>query len=299
MELNYIREFVVLAEVGNFLEASESLFISQSSLSKHIKVLEHELGVTLFDRTTRKVHLNEYGRTFLTYAKEIARVQYEYKTALINKQEDIYQTITLGSIPVMAPYRITDIIIKFKQENKKFSVNFIEGDSFDLKMMLRQDKCELAFIRESKSDDDEFTKIAFTNDTLSVVLPAYHPLAKEKKIRIEQLRGEDFLLLQPNTMLYHICLDECQRAGFTPNIAFTGQRAENIVDLIEKGMGISLLMRKPIEYLSSDKIKIVDIEPAITTDIKLYYKKEKELTIAAKHFIECVQLQKMKTDRMQ
>lgn len=299
MELNYIREFVVLAETESFLEASESLFISQSSLSKHIKALEKDLDLTLFDRSTRKVRLNEYGRTFLKYAKGIAHLQYQYQTALMNKHEKVYQTIALGSIPVMAPYCITDIIIKFKQENEKFAVNLIEGDSSELKMMLRQDKCELAFIRESKHSDDEFAKIPFTQDTLSVVLPAYHPLAKEKEIHIEQLQDEDFLLLQPNTMLYQICVEACHKAGFTPNIAFTGQRAENIIDLIEKGMGISLLMRKPIAYLSSTNVKIIDIAPIITTDIKLYYKKEKALSLAAKHFIHCVQLQKLKIEGLQ
>ena len=69
MEIEYIKEFVVLAETENYLEAAESLFISQSTLSKHIKIIEKELDVQLFDRTTRKVHLNKYGKMFLKYAK--------------------------------------------------------------------------------------------------------------------------------------------------------------------------------------------------------------------------------------
>ena len=55
MELSYIREFVVLAETGNYLEAADALFIAQSSLSRHIKSIELDLGSPLFDRTTRKV----------------------------------------------------------------------------------------------------------------------------------------------------------------------------------------------------------------------------------------------------
>ena len=83
MEIEYIKEFVVLAETENYLEAAESLFISQSTLSKHIKIIEKELDVQLFDRTTRKVHLNKYGKMFLKYAKEISHLQYLYKTAFI------------------------------------------------------------------------------------------------------------------------------------------------------------------------------------------------------------------------
>ena len=68
MEIDYIREFITLAQVQNYMAAAEESYISQPSLTKHIKAIEMELGVSLFDRTTRKVHLNQFGRTFLPYA---------------------------------------------------------------------------------------------------------------------------------------------------------------------------------------------------------------------------------------
>lgn len=290
MELNYIKEFVVLAETGNFLEAADVLFISQSSLSKHIKVLEQELGVTLFERTTRKVRITECGLTFLEYAKQIANLQYQYTTALFNKSAHIHELLSIGSIPIMAPYKITDIIMKFKKENQKFSVNLFEGESAQLKEMMRQNKLELAFIREENDQDDEFIKLPYTTDTLAVVLPSYHPLAKKSSIQLSALSKEDFLLLQPGSVMYTLCTRACEEAGFLPNITFTGKRAENITDLVEKGMGISLLMKKPIHYLSNEHIRIIDVTPAITTQIKLYYKKDAQLSNAAKHFIDCVQL---------
>lgn len=71
MELNHVKEFIALTKTENYLEAAENLFISQSSLSKHIKSLEAELGTTLFDRTTRQVKLNEAGKVFLKYAQQL------------------------------------------------------------------------------------------------------------------------------------------------------------------------------------------------------------------------------------
>ena len=58
MEIDYIREFVILADIGNYMEAADILFISQSTLSRHIKSIEEDLGAPLFDRTTRKVTIN-------------------------------------------------------------------------------------------------------------------------------------------------------------------------------------------------------------------------------------------------
>lgn len=292
MELNYLKEFVVLSEKQNFLEASEALFISQSSLSKHIKSLENELGFPLFERTTRRVKLTEYGNIFLDYAKKITNLQYQYKTALINHSQTIKHTITIGSIPLLAPYHITDAIMNFKTANKNISINLIEDESANLKNLLRQNKCDMAFIRDIDDKDDEFAKIQYTSDKLAAVLPNYHPLSNSKEIKLTQLQYEDFLLLKPDSLLYKVCIDSCEDSGFTPNIAYTGQRAENIIDLIEKGMGISLLMKKPIQYLSNSNISIVAIKPEIATQVKIYYKKDRNLSEPAKHFIDSIQLLK-------
>ena len=124
------------------------------------------------------------------------------------------------------------------------------------------------------------------------ILPVSHPLAKEKSLTLEQLKNEEFLLLQPGSVLYTLSKKACQEAGFTPNITYTGKRAENIIDLIEKGMGVSLLMKKPISYLSNPKIAIIDIIPTVSTQIKIYYKKDTKLSSAAMHFINSIQLPK-------
>lgn len=65
MEIEYICEFVVLAETCNYMEAADRLFVSQSALSRHIKALEEDLQVQLFDRSTRKVSLSPFGSLFL------------------------------------------------------------------------------------------------------------------------------------------------------------------------------------------------------------------------------------------
>lgn len=67
MEIDYIREFVTLADVGNYMEAADILFISQSTLSRHIKSIEEDLGAPLFDRTTRKVVINDFGKIFSSF----------------------------------------------------------------------------------------------------------------------------------------------------------------------------------------------------------------------------------------
>lgn len=289
MEIGYIREFVVLAETCNFLEAADYLFISQASLSKHIKNMEEELGVPLFIRTSRKVQLSEFGQIFLPFAKQIVKIQNEYTAAILNKSENTKGIITIGSMPSMAQYNITDILAKFKKSNPNFTLNVIQAGD-ELEDLLHQDKCELAFIRQVIDAENEFVKIPYAVDTLSAVLPANHPLAKCEAISLKQLENEDFLLLPRNTKPHNLCVNACRENGFEPKITFTDHKLENIIELVIKGMGVALLMKRLAIYFANPNISIVDITPTIFTQISLCYKKKKELSVAAKHFIRCITL---------
>ena len=95
MDIEKCREYIVLAQTRNFLEASEQLNIAQSSLSKHMKSLETELGVTLLDRTTRKVSLSADGRVFLPYAERLVRTANEARNVLADQKRYKRRTVRI------------------------------------------------------------------------------------------------------------------------------------------------------------------------------------------------------------
>ena len=295
MELNHIREFIALSKTENYLEAAENLFISQSSLSKHIKSLELELGVSLFDRTTRKVRLSEAGKVFLPYAQQIIDLQHQGKTSLMNLMEEEEQSLSIGTIPIMVPYGITDLILGFKQDNVRINLSIVEDEALKLKQKLREGACDLAFIRRTPDevvapeDSADFIIQSFTTDYLVAVLPNNHPLANQAVIDLAEVKNEQFLFLPPESLLHHLSLQACQEAGFTPNVTYTGNRAENIIDLVSKGIGISLLMAKPIAYINTQHlVKLVPVIPYVETEIVICYKKNAPLSKAASHFLEFI-----------
>jgi DNA-binding transcriptional LysR family regulator len=188
----------------------------------------------------------------------------------------------------MVQYNITDLLIKFKKENTSFALNVIEAESYELKEMLRQNKCELAFVREADDTDNEFVRIPYSIDTMVAVFPSDHSLAKSEYVSLEQLKNEKFILLPEHSIMHELCVRECRKAGFEPNIVFTGNRGENLIDLVSKGGGCALLMKRPAVFLSNPNTVLVDIIPSICTKISLFYKRNTELSIAARHFINCV-----------
>lgn len=289
MELNYIRHFVVLAETGNYLEAADILFMAQSSLSRHIKSIEEDLGAPLFDRTTRKVELNEFGRAFLPYAKKMVEIQEEYGRVLQGCLNGMTSTLTVASIPAMTHYNITDVLAGFQEANPGYRLNIVEADSTQTFQMLEEKKCECGFVRDAQGLPKEIKQVEFTTDHLVAVLSLAHPLAKEDFVTLEMLEGEKFLFLNKNTTMYSICYNACRKAGYEPDVAFTGLRGENLIDLAARGMGVALLTKKPIEHLADSRVVLVDVVPTVATTISLVYSAKGKLPDALQKFISYVQ----------
>ncbi|MEI7844861.1 MAG: LysR family transcriptional regulator [Chloroflexota bacterium] len=292
MEITYLKEFVILAQTGNFMEAANILYSSQSTLSKHIKAIESELGISLFDRTTRKVKISKFGELLLPYATQIAELQDQYTATLHNSLASDYETLILGSIYGLAQYKITDVLANFKKTRPQSTLNVMQASGKDLTEMLRQKKCELAFVRDIEDAADEFVKVPYTIDTIVAVLPINHPLANQKTIPLRMLKDENFLLTMPQTMPYRLSMRACEQSGFEPRVSYNDPEMENLVDLVSKGMGVTLVLNRLVQYHSNPNIAIVDITPHVYTQICLCYLKEIELSGAARHFVFCAESQR-------
>ena len=204
MEIRYLKDFLVVAETQNFLEAAAILFCSQATLTKHIQRLELELGLKLFDRTTRKVTITKHGEMLLPYAREITDLNERLTELVREAKNESQQTLTIGSIPALAQYNITELLVSFKKMNPQATINVIQAGSEELEDLLRQKKCDLAFIRTYGEPAADFSHLSITEDELVVLLPINHPLANQKVISLDKLCHESFVLIPENTMLHRL-----------------------------------------------------------------------------------------------
>lgn len=259
--------------------------------------MEAELGVLLFDRTTRKVKLSKFGEVLLTYAKQIVELEDQYTAELQSNREAERETLTVGSIPALAQYNITNAVIRFKKSRPQSTLNILQAGSDELEDMLRKKQCELAFIRHNGDVSDDFVSIPYCIDVLAVVLPAKHPLAKKSEIPLRLLANESFILIQKDTLPYRLSVRACQQNGFEPKIAYTDHRLENLFDLVMKGMGVSLMMKELAVHFANPEIAIVEVSPRTATTLSLCYLKGVELSHAAKYFVRCVEKRSAMLDR--
>lgn len=296
MDINYFKEFSVLAETKNYWEAAERLFINQSTLSKHIKTMERELGVPLFFRTTRRVELTEFGRALLPYAQSIMHTQFEYSTTLLLKRSGGQGLFSIGSIPAMAQYGITQLLLNFQKVHPDCRFKVTEDDAKNLTGLLASQKCELIFLREPirqpDGPEDELARIPYLTDQLVALLPKGHPLANRDGLTLRELRDEKFCFLKESSMIYDLCRLACQEAGFIPNIVFDSHRLDSIFDMVTYGKCVALLMdqhaKKALDapVIPFSSVKIV---PAISTRISLCYRRDRALSWPAGRFVQYFQ----------
>lgn len=269
MEIEYLHEFTVIAQLGSFSRAADALCISQSALSKHIVALERELDAPLLVRNSRNVALSPAGAQILPMAAEIFELGNKIRVAAAKESQKERHLLTVASIPVMAQYNITGVLARFQQQYPQVTLEVAECEQHDLLSMLRDGRCELAFTRLGAQKAEDLEYLPFAQDHLVAVLHRDHPLSRQSSVTLEQLRDQPLLCLDQRTGLYSLCEALCLQAGFVPNFVYTGHRPENIVDLAAQNMGCALLMQRHTDYVRSPDVVTVDIAPRVNSTICL------------------------------
>jgi DNA-binding transcriptional LysR family regulator len=267
MNIDYISDFLEIAECGNFLEAADSLNISQSTLSKHIQSLEKKLGIELFDRTTRKVSLSPGGKLFLPFARHLEDTYYDLLGELKEFKSEHSQQLSIGCMPLMANYDVMKVVADFKMENPKTEFKLIEYNAYTGKGIcesLLNFEFDLAFCDPATINLDQVETTHFISDHLVAMLPKDHPLAAEEIINIKLLSDQKLLLMDRTTPFYNMYQSLFASAGINPDVVFYGIRIENFIEMASKNMGIAILMKRHIVNHTNQGVVIRKIHPTFS-----------------------------------
>lgn len=272
METNKLKTFIDLAKTLSFSETAENLFITQSSVSKHIKSLEKELNCQLFIRNNKKVILSPYGRKILPEAQNILLSTQKIEQDIEQIRESNQQEIKIGTIPTMSKYTVFSDLTTYTQQNPQINLIFNEVESSKLVNQVENDQFDMAFIRSFVPDMLHFESIPVTTENFTLCLSTHDPLAKKKVVDLAQLKDHNFILLAKDSMLYQPAVDLCLKAGFTPNVIFKSYRLGSITQMVAQDQGVSLLMNKPEV---KNKVKFIPIKPTKTSYL-MFIRKKKE-----------------------
>ena len=263
MELNYLREFVALAQSCQFLETADELFMSQSSLSKHIKAIEKELGHELLNRSTRRVELSEFGRAFLPYATQIASLQKDYTEHLLRHSDNRH--IIIGISPIITLYTLEKYFSSFSIAHPEYSIEFVDGNEDALRGMLKKSRCDAIIVSRSMEQmDADFCSELYSTDILVAVMATGNPLASQPSVTLKELSNKPFV------QMGHINFARRLDPSIPPS-SYTASRGSVLLNLIRNDSAIAILPRYAAWYHIrngiGDGISVVDLEP----ETKIYF----------------------------
>ncbi|MGB3301237.1 LysR substrate-binding domain-containing protein [Gordonia sp. (in: high G+C Gram-positive bacteria)] len=243
MELRHLRYFVAVAEELHFGRAALRLHIAQPPLSQQIKQLEGELGVTLLNRSTRKVELTDAGQRYLERAREIL--------SSVDAAADEAGRVATGEVGRVsigftgsATYHLLPAIARHLRAELPDIVLDLHGEMLTPQQAaaLHDGTIDLGFLRPPIHDRLLRYELVSTEPMLAV-LPKAHPLAQRQFIEVADLADEIFITYSAfgRSVVFEVVIDACQRAGFTPNIQHEVGETATLIAFVAAGMGVALV----------------------------------------------------------
>lgn len=238
MEIHQLRYFCAVVRQGTFTRASEAQHVTQPSLSQQILKLEAELGAPLFDRMPRLAKLTVFGKAFLPKAERILRELEDAKTAMLEMTGEEKGSVVLGVIPTIAAYLLPRILSGFSLPHPLVKIQVIEEITPLMLERLHKGSVDMAIVALPVQGAELETTELF-RERFFAVLPEGHPRAKQKSIRLADLRGEPFLLLKEGHCFRDNLIAACRESRTQPSVAFESGQFSTILAMVSAGMGVS------------------------------------------------------------
>ncbi|CAM4263071.1 LysR family transcriptional regulator [Bacillus luti] len=286
IELRQLNYFLAVSKELHFTKAAEKLNISQPSLSQQIRALEHELGMPLFDRIGKKISLTEAGKILLLHTKTIFREIEQARSAIQDLNGLQHGSLTIGSLLTVVNYLLPPAILNFNKLYPNIELSVLGLRTGDIREKLLQNELDIG-ITFLPVQNKEIVSIPLYKSELTLVVPTGHTLTERSHISIVELQDYPLILLPKNFFLTELITSHCQQFDFTPKPILEISTMESLIQMVSKGMGITVLPKPYIDFLQKTNIQALKIkDPTPTIDIGLIYRKDKYMCAATRAFIE-------------
>ncbi|MBT2410703.1 LysR family transcriptional regulator [Streptomyces sp. ISL-12] len=271
MELRQVRYFLALAEECHFGRAAARLHVAQPALSQQIKQLEHELGTTLFHRSTRHVELTEAGRHLTGYARTLVAEAERARVHMAELASGHTGRVSVGFIGT-ATYDVLPQVARMVRSRLPHITLDLRGELLTPQLVegLLTGAYDLAVSRAGAAGTEGVSITPLRAEPLVAVVPAHHPLAAGTEIPLAALADEPFVIhpSQPRSAMYDRVLAACDRAGFRPSALVEVGETATLVVLVAAGHGVALVPRS-VQSLRLDGVTYVPLAETETIDLVL------------------------------
>lgn len=280
MEVEYVKEFLVLSSVLNYERSADILYISQSSLFKHIKALEADLGVTLFERNGKKISLSPAGKRFISYARQLENIDGQLRRALTKGNEGM-----LGNVRLYMELANIKLIMDFNRSHPEYKIDASYGqEGKDGCKLLAMDEVDVGILESPERLNDEFEILPFESRPLCVMVYEGHPFENRKLLELSELNEEEIVSFAwiPDTEDERVKL--FKTTDFVPHVVMTATSDESIRRMVREHVGIALVFENVLEF-NEQGLTLINLKTDISRNCYLCYRRN-ESNEAVLRFIE-------------
>jgi DNA-binding transcriptional LysR family regulator len=206
VDLTQLETFRKVSSVSSFTRAAAELRYAQSTVTAHIKALESELEVSLFERHGRGVQITTAGKRLLTYVDDILMLVSQARYSLHADREPS-GSLVIGAPESIASYRLPPLLELFRHRYPEVLVSLRPTSESQIRRALRDREFDAAFLLGEDGKDQGLASVNICEEPLALVASPDHPLAAEPEIDVDQLRAADLLGAEPGGS-YHDKLAE-------------------------------------------------------------------------------------------
>jgi LysR family hydrogen peroxide-inducible transcriptional activator len=243
MNLQELRYLVAVAYHRHFGRAAEACNVSQPTLSSQIRKLENELGVTLLERTNKRVDITPVGSQILAHAQHALAEAGQMEAVARAARDPLVGPLRLGVIPTLAPYLMPVILKPLRQAYPGLTIELWEDQTRALVDGLRNHRLDAALLATA-AEAPEITEIVLFDEPLVAALPLHHRLAASATVNEEAIASELLVLADGHCLANH-ALAACGSKHGQPRSKLQASTQvstlETLVNLVAAGYGATLI----------------------------------------------------------
>ncbi len=269
MELHQLRYFQMVARLGHMTQAAEILHVAQPSLSRSIAQLEQEIGVPLFERTGRRIHLNQYGEILLRRVEFMFNDLERTKREITDLHGEAQGLVALSVSHSSSLYLLPLLVSSFREHYPEirfqiYAYQDTPHGRFAAFKQLEEGRTNLCLcppVREGVTSTEWQSVIT---DELLLAVPLDHRLARSERVRLSEVANEPFICLRSETSFRNLTDTMCQRARFVPGIVIEVEDLSTSYDLAAAGGGVSIVPARLKKHIRGQGPPLLRLEEEST-----------------------------------
>lgn len=249
-------------EEKNYTRAARALSVTQPAVSQHIKALEQELGIRIFERIDGSFVVTKQGLEVIKCAKKLAGLYSNLRQSL-SSTGGMSAHLTVGITHTAESNPIAEALAKYSSENEGISIKMITDSISNLYTMLKTYELDLAIV-EGRVNDPKLKYLLLDTDYLVLAVSTTHPFAKRSMVTLNELKRERMILRLPDSntrALFDAHLESNNMSLNDFNVVLELDNIATIKDLVRRDFGVSVLAKSVcLDELKKGKIAVLPVE---------------------------------------